>query len=204
MWSWVAKLVTISACSIMATNQMSKGSTKQKVPVMAPEEEKIEEKEDTTKEGKGAKKENLDAKDDKDAKKGDSRRKDKDRKENKDDKEVCRDFIRGRCDRGAFCRFSHPKEDAPTSNGDKDPSADDVNDRAVCRDFMRNMCRRGADCRFYHPPGSKDESVSSRKGPQRPSWLTFCHDFQNGHCSRMDCRLVPAASGCSLAEVGPS
>jgi FtsZ-binding cell division protein ZapB len=49
----------------------------------------------------------------------------------------------------------------------------------VCRDFMRNVCNRGKSCKFFHPPVEEDK----RK-------YVFCHDFQNGKCSRHDCRFI--------------
>lgn len=49
----------------------------------------------------------------------------------------------------------------------------------VCRDFMRNVCNRGKSCKFFHPPVEEDK----RK-------YVFCHDFQNGKCSRLDCRFI--------------
>ncbi|XP_060851410.1 zinc finger CCCH domain-containing protein 10-like isoform X6 [Rhopalosiphum padi] len=61
--------------------------------------------------------------------------------------------------------------------GKKDQESE-TNDN-VCRDFMRNVCNRGKSCKFFHPPVEEDK----RK-------YVFCHDFQNGKCSRHDCRFI--------------
>lgn len=168
----------------MAT-KAAKGLGKQKVPVTAPEAESddkngeepaMEEKESKMTESSTAM----------EGEKGEGRHKEK-----RDNKDTCRDFLHNRCDRGAFCKFSHNDEDAP--NGRKSPEKD-ADGRAPCRDFMRNVCRRGADCRYYHPTEPKDTETANQSS-RRPFWLTFCHDFQNGHCSRGDCRLVLATSG---------
>lgn len=113
------------------------------------------------------------------------------------EKEVCRNFLHGRCDRGVLCKFSHPRSNSRGRSTDSGrqrspvhaPGRNDNTDRVVCRDFVRNMCKRGDECRFYHPPNPENKR-------QRSSWLTFCHDFQNGHCSRSDCRLVSASDRC--------
>ncbi|XP_050440838.1 zinc finger CCCH domain-containing protein 10-like isoform X3 [Adelges cooleyi] len=61
--------------------------------------------------------------------------------------------------------------------GKKDLESDTPDN--VCRDFMRNVCNRGKSCKFFHPPIEEDK----RK-------YVFCHDFQNGKCSRHDCRFI--------------
>eukprot|EP00927_Polykrikos_kofoidii_P077595 TRINITY_DN74530_c0_g1_i1.p1 TRINITY_DN74530_c0_g1~~TRINITY_DN74530_c0_g1_i1.p1 ORF type:complete len:237 (-),score=15.71 TRINITY_DN74530_c0_g1_i1:170-808(-) len=49
-----------------------------------------------------------------------------------DGRQECADFKRGKCDRGASCKYAHvdPKED--------------------CQDFKRGRCTRGATCKFKH------------------------------------------------------
>lgn len=122
------------------------------------------------------------------------------------EKEVCRNFLNNRCDRGALCKFYHPRSPSRSRSGADDsshkrspvraPGGEDGEGRVVCRDFLRNMCRRGDDCRFYHPP----PEPGSKK--QQSSWLTFCHDFQNGHCTRSDCRLVSASDSFCIDNIG--
>ncbi|CAI5490924.1 unnamed protein product [Closterium sp. Naga37s-1] len=52
---------------------------------------------------------------------------------------VCRDFINGKCVRGA-CRYVHPDEHVQVADGHV----------TLCRDAARNKCER-ENCRFYHP-----------------------------------------------------
>ncbi|GJP29920.1 hypothetical protein CLOM_g20479 [Closterium sp. NIES-68] len=55
---------------------------------------------------------------------------------------VCRDFINGKCVRGA-CRYVHPDDHVQVVDGHV----------TLCRDAARNKCER-EHCRFYHPPSS--------------------------------------------------
>ncbi|XP_069182479.1 zinc finger CCCH domain-containing protein 10 isoform X2 [Procambarus clarkii] len=60
-------------------------------------------------------------------------------------------------------------------------------DDNICRDFLRNVCRRGKRCKFRHP----DDGDQGPQGlTQVKADLTFCHDYQNGHCSRPMCRFI--------------
>lgn len=56
-------------------------------------------------------------------------------------------------------------------------------DDKICRDYLRKVCNRGMRCKFIHP---KDDSVVNQQQNKRD--LVFCHDFQNGLCSRTSCR----------------
>eukprot|EP00118_Oscarella_pearsei_P024716 m.306643 g.306643 ORF g.306643 m.306643 type:complete len:303 (+) comp41449_c0_seq1:307-1215(+) len=67
------------------------------------------------------------------------------RRPDKSDKlEVCREYLRGVCNRGEEeCRFAHPPADVAV-----DPSDGMV---TVCMDFIKSRCSRDS-CRFLHPP----------------------------------------------------
>lgn len=73
---------------------------------------------------------------------------------------------------------SHSKEEGRGGGSGEDDN--------ICRDFLRNVCRRGKRCKFKHPeetdPGPPNKPVKID--------LTFCHDYQNGHCSRAMCRFI--------------
>lgn len=105
---------------------------------------------------------------------------------NDKDIEVCRDFLNKCCSFGALCKYQHPESDTSSKSRKRARSQSPMSkaegsNSATCRDFLRNMCTRGKNCRFYHPP---EEEVNKK------SWFTLCLDFQNGGCSRYDCRLV--------------
>jgi hypothetical protein len=68
---------------------------------------------------------------------------------------VCRDYIRGACNRGDTCPYHHIVNFK--SNG-----ADH------CRDFQRGVCARGATCPYAHVP----------------EYVEICRDHQRGHCKR--------------------
>ncbi|GFO40816.1 Zinc finger ccch domain-containing protein 10 [Plakobranchus ocellatus] len=55
----------------------------------------------------------------------------------------------------------------------------------VCRDYMRNVCTRGKRCRYRHPPL---EERPEQPPPRRD--LTFCHDYQNNCCTRLNCKFL--------------
>lgn len=80
----------------------------------------------------------------------------------------------------------------------------------ICRDFLRKVCRRGVRCKFLHINPNEDsdlnssgDDVSNSDGNQQPAGcgtavsatqgttqLTFCHDYQNNHCTRPCCKSV--------------
>ncbi|KAK8392330.1 hypothetical protein O3P69_017718 [Scylla paramamosain] len=62
-----------------------------------------------------------------------------------------------------------------------------TDDDNICRDFLRNVCRRGKRCKFRHPD---DGEQGSQVVTQVKADLTFCHDYQNGHCTRPMCRFI--------------
>eukprot|EP00954_Amorphochlora_amoebiformis_P005763 454890-Amorphochlora_amoeboformis.AAC.3 len=74
-------------------------------------------------------------------------------------KEKCRDYARGRCARGSFCRYMH----------------DD--DGQICMDFKYGKCMRGAECKFRH-------AAIDGGGFPEESGVGFeaCKDFANGKC----------------------
>ncbi|KAK7590265.1 hypothetical protein V9T40_001878 [Parthenolecanium corni] len=49
----------------------------------------------------------------------------------------------------------------------------------ICRDFLRSLCKRGDQCRYFHPQKEDGQEV-----------YAFCHDFQNGGCSRIGCKFI--------------
>mmetsp|Transcript_7006 Transcript_7006/g.25833 ORF Transcript_7006/g.25833 Transcript_7006/m.25833 type:complete len:917 (-) Transcript_7006:908-3658(-) len=82
---------------------------------------------------------------------------------------ICFDFTKGRCQRGAVCRFSHdPKKIEAAAAADKN---------GICFDFTRGQCNRGASCRFSH-----DLNLLNQQSSNRSSGI--CFDFINGKCQR--------------------
>ncbi|CAH0381745.1 unnamed protein product [Bemisia tabaci] len=63
-----------------------------------------------------------------------------------------------------------------SENGDE---CGDGGDKNICRDYLRNVCFRGNSCKYSHPV-RKDKKKT----------YVFCHDFQNGKCSRKDCIFI--------------
>lgn len=58
------------------------------------------------------------------------------------------------------------------------------NNNDICRDFLRNVCRRGKRCKYRHPG---EQETSEYK---KISEYTFCHDFQNNGCRRVNCKFL--------------
>ncbi|CAH8842731.1 unnamed protein product [Trichobilharzia szidati] len=56
-------------------------------------------------------------------------------------------------------------------------------DPSVCRDYLRNVCKRGKKCKYKHP--SPEECERLRRFDK-----TFCHDFQNSTCRRLNCKFL--------------
>lgn len=55
--------------------------------------------------------------------------------------QICFDFTKNLCSRGAACRFSHNLHHIITVNSQE---------KGVCFDFLKGLCSRGALCRFSH------------------------------------------------------
>eukprot|EP00899_Mesostigma_viride_P018677 jgi/Mesvir1/26810/Mv20573-RA.1 len=89
---------------------------------------------------------------------------------------VCRDFSRGKCERGDACRFVHPGPNVLVVD----------NTVTLCRDATKGNCTR-EHCRFYHPPGGAAISV--------------CRDATKGVCTRENCRFYhpPSSTGAAAA-----
>ena len=83
-------------------------------------------------------------------------------------------------DEGRGSAFNRTSSNKSNNNNNNRMSSDNV-----CRDFLRNVCRRGQRCKFRHPDESEVDSLVSNSS--KPI-LTFCHDHQNGICSRTVCR----------------
>eukprot|EP01098_Paradermamoeba_levis_P015471 TRINITY_DN78_c0_g1_i5.p1 TRINITY_DN78_c0_g1~~TRINITY_DN78_c0_g1_i5.p1 ORF type:complete len:298 (+),score=91.71 TRINITY_DN78_c0_g1_i5:58-894(+) len=104
-----------------------------------------------------------------------------------DGKQICRDFARGHCPRGATCPFVHRKGGSNEGDSCRDYSRGHCprgvrcpyvhekggsNDGDICRDFSRGFCPRGLNCPFVH------EKIAA--APE----VDFCRDFSRGHCPR--------------------
>ena len=112
--------------------------------------------------------------------------------------DICRDFLRNVCKRGAHCRYWHPPPDVTV-------------DVVFCHDFQNAGCRR-ADCRFVHCT-REDEEVYRRTG-QLPTSVSvtasrsyaltgggdvpICKDFLKGECRRgVKCKFEHVQEGSS-------
>ncbi|KAK1944065.1 Protein gar2 [Phytophthora citrophthora] len=111
---------------------------------------------------------------------------------------VCQNYQKGKCKRGAACRFRHV---AAPAGGYQEPEEESwkapvrvalpvaaVAEVAVCRNFQRGTCMRGASCRFAHTgqesqaaPSSAVEEVSE----YQKRFQSVCYNWQNsGSCVR--------------------
>ena len=73
----------------------------------------------------------------------------------------------------------------------KEEKSEDAKKDNVCRDFLRNVCRRGERCKFSHPAEKSDPSSEAKLQDK----MEFCHDYQNGRCSRSHCRFIHCMPG---------
>ena len=104
----------------------------------------------------------------------------------------CHDFQNGTC-RREFCKFIHAsrqEEGFFRENGYFPPSMNARNrDKLfysdICLDYLRSQCIRGASCHFKHV--DKVEVYSERLCLSRS---IFCHDYQEGTCTRYPCKMV--------------
>jgi len=107
---------------------------------------------------------------------------------------VCRDFLRNVCKRGAHCRYWHPPPDV-------------AGDIVFCHDFQNAGCRR-TDCRFVHC--TREEEDLYRRTGQMPTSTSaaaarsctgsgdvpICKDFLKGECRRgLKCKFEHLQEG---------
>jgi muscleblind protein len=89
------------------------------------------------------------------------------RRPDKSDKlEVCREFLRGICNRSEEeCKFAHPPGDVLL-----DPMDGMV---TVCMDFIKSRCSRDC-CKFFHPPAHLQARVKANQlgSPLSPPYMT--------------------------------
>lgn len=112
---------------------------------------------------------------------------------------ICRDFIRGICDR-KFCKYRHETE-TRTLN--------------FCHDYQNNMCPR-PNCKFIHcslndvdeykKTGIMSHQIlaeASRKN-QLPGLPPICNQFRKGMCRRSNCKfrhLMPEDEEAEIIEM---
>ena len=104
----------------------------------------------------------------------------------------CHDFQNQNCQR-PFCKYMHANRQDESfflENGYFPPSLNARNrDKmffsSICIDHLRNQCIRGQSCHYSHV--GKVESHNERICLSRS---IFCHDYQEGGCSRPTCKLV--------------
>jgi len=76
--------------------------------------------------------------------------------------EICRDWLRNVCARGARCRYLHQTPQKQFQNNSRGPAraAARMDNNKVCRDWLRGICNR-ARCRFRHvaPNGRNNQGI---------------------------------------------
>ncbi|KAG7378870.1 hypothetical protein PHYPSEUDO_009430 [Phytophthora pseudosyringae] len=113
---------------------------------------------------------------------------------------VCQNFQKGKCKRGAACRFRHVAAPAggyqePEEEGWKAPvrvalPVAAVAEVAVCRNFQRGTCMRGASCRFAHTgqaPQAAPVTAVEEVSVYQKRFQSVCYNWQrSGTCARGD------------------
>jgi RNA recognition motif-containing protein len=116
---------------------------------------------------------------------------------------VCQNYQKGKCKRGAACRFRHvmvPQEEEPAPTEWKAPvrvqlPAAVVAEVAVCQNFRRGRCTRGASCRFAHTEPKLQEAVEVVSEYQK-RFQSICYNWQrSGSCARGDACPFQHAGG---------
>jgi len=76
--------------------------------------------------------------------------------------EICRDYIRGTCERGIdTCKFAHPPLDI-LQKGDQSMIDTSDNTVIVCMDAVKGRCQRPL-CKYFHPPTHLISEVKHRQ-----------------------------------------
>jgi len=107
-------------------------------------------------------------------------------------RQICFDFTKNQCSRGANCKFSHDLNLIIEVNSQE---------KGICFDFLKGTCSRGPLCRFSHDLRNLEaaKSNSNPLGPfenvipppndlvsalNRPKTSPICYDFVKNQCSR--------------------
>ncbi|EEY56944.1 uncharacterized protein PITG_10487 [Phytophthora infestans T30-4] len=111
---------------------------------------------------------------------------------------VCENYQKGKCKRGAACRFRHV---AAPAEGYQEPEEESwkaparvalpvaaVAEVAVCRNFQRGSCMRGASCRFAHTgqaPQAAPATAVEEVSEYQKRFQSVCYNWQStGSCAR--------------------
>merc|ERR1712113_553264 len=87
--------------------------------------------------------------------------------------EVCRGFLRGMCNRGNECRYSHDLNLARANPGP--PQHTGPPRKELCMNFTRGMCHYGNACRYNRDV----TSATMNAGPRSDE---VCRNFLRGMC----------------------
>jgi len=108
-------------------------------------------------------------------------------------RQICFDFTKNQCSRGANCKFSHDLNLIIEVNSQE---------KGICFDFLKGTCSRGPLCRFSHDlrnlQAAKPTVTNPPLGPyrngvpqndlvsalHRPKIFPICYDFVKNQCSR--------------------
>ena len=104
----------------------------------------------------------------------------------------CHDFINKRCPR-SFCKYIHANRDEEQFFSEKGYFSEVLCQRNqsklfysdICIENLRNQCIRGESCHFRHT-----NYVEEREERICLTRSIFCHDYQEGQCSRQSCKLL--------------
>ncbi|KAG6620866.1 rna binding protein [Phytophthora cinnamomi] len=140
------------------------------------------------------------------------------------DAPICINFQKGKCKRGAACKFQHlhgngnNEEAENEGNGEVEMGQEEQEEQVpeeeetradegapVCQNYQKGKCKRGSACRFRHvaaPPGGYQEPEEEGwKAPVRVALpvaavaeVAVCRNFQNGKCMR--------GASCRFAHTG--
>lgn len=98
-------------------------------------------------------------------------------------RQICFDFTKNQCSRGASCKFSHNLDLIIQVNSQE---------KGICFDFLKGTCSRGPLCRFSHDLRNLQAAPVPQPMPNgvpvRPT-APICYDFVKNQCNRgSECR----------------
>lgn len=92
--------------------------------------------------------------------------------------EICKNFQKGKCQRGENCRRKH------TPNKKRNADVLQKRSEILCRDHAKGKCPRGKSCHFAHP-----NTPTNNNKKHKTTSPGVCFNYLQGKCTNKNCKF---------------